>query len=219
MESQDGQKDTAERRRKIKFSPAELQVLVEEVVKHHTKVFGKQSLHVAVSVKRSTWLDIQSKVNAIGVLNRDIDDLKKRWYDLRIITKKKLAALRKEAGVTGWGKNRAPRLTDLEELVESTLEPESIHGIGDANSSARDAKKQGESSRSKAQEREERAPTTERREKTKERAGHSAVQEDNTTAQEATTPERPTTPQPQSPLLFGTQELEPVICAGKGKEA
>ncbi|XP_078497258.1 t-SNARE domain-containing protein 1-like [Lissotriton helveticus] len=157
MESQDGHKNAAECRRKIKFSPAELQVLVEEVVKHHTQIFGKQSLHVAESVKRNTWLDIQSKVNAIGVINRDIDDLKKRWYDLRIITKKKLAAQRKEAGATGGGKNRAPRLTDLEELVESTLEPESIHGIGDADSSTRAAKKQGESSLSKAQEREERA--------------------------------------------------------------
>ncbi|XP_078520246.1 uncharacterized protein LOC144785001 [Lissotriton helveticus] len=122
--------------------------------------------------------------------------LKKRWYDLRIITKKKLAAHRKEAAATGGGRNRVPRLTAIEELVESTLEPESIHGIGDADSTARAAKKQGESSRSTAMDSEKR----------REEAGPSTVQRGKNTEQAAKTPEQTTTPQPQSPLLFGTQE-------------
>ncbi|XP_078511213.1 t-SNARE domain-containing protein 1-like [Lissotriton helveticus] len=133
------EKELPERKRKIKFSTMELQVLVEEVVKEHHKLFGKQSLTVAEPVKRNIWLEIQSKVNAVGMTPRDIHDLKKRWYDLRSLTKKKIAELLKEANKTGGGKNRAPPLTELEELVDTTTEPENVCGLGDADSSARAA--------------------------------------------------------------------------------
>ncbi|XP_078502870.1 t-SNARE domain-containing protein 1-like [Lissotriton helveticus] len=171
MESQDSQREVADRKRKLKFSTGELQVLVEEVVKHHTQLFGKQSLQVAEAVKRKTRLGIQAKVNAKGVTTREVDDLKKRWNELRIITKKKLAAQKKEASVTGEGRSRAPALTDLEQLVESTLEPESVFGTRDADSSARAATKQGESSRRTAQKREKRAPQMERTEDASRSAG------------------------------------------------
>ncbi|XP_078520410.1 uncharacterized protein LOC144785321 [Lissotriton helveticus] len=107
---------------------------------------------------RKIWLEIQSKVNAVEVTPRDIDDLKKRWYDLRSITKKKIAELHKEANKTGGGKNRAPPLTELEELVGSTIEPESVCGLGDADSSARAATRKGETSRRCTREKEVTAP-------------------------------------------------------------
>ncbi|XP_078540254.1 t-SNARE domain-containing protein 1-like [Lissotriton helveticus] len=152
------EKEQPERKRKIKFSTMELQVLVEEVVKEHQKLFGKLSLTVAESAKRKIWLDIQAKVNAVGVTPRDIDDLKKRWYDLRSLTKKQIAEQHKQANKTGGGKNRAPPLTDQEELVGSTIEPESVSGLGDADSSARAATKQGETSRRRTRETEGPAP-------------------------------------------------------------
>ncbi|XP_078534854.1 uncharacterized protein LOC144821551 isoform X3 [Lissotriton helveticus] len=196
MESQEAQRDAAERKRKQKFSQEELQVLISEVVRHYGNIFGKQTLHVAESIKRSTWLDIQGKVNAIGVTHRDLEDLKKRWYDIRIITKKKLAAHRKESAATGGGRNRAPRLTDIEEMVASTLEKECIHGIGDADSSARGAKKPGESKRS----------TAEVREKRREGAGPSTSHGGQDQEQAAPIPEEATAENPQSPLLFGSQD-------------
>ncbi|XP_078515061.1 uncharacterized protein LOC144773842 [Lissotriton helveticus] len=196
MESQEAQRDAAERKRKQKFSQEELQVLISEVVRHYGKIFGKQTLHVAESIKRSTWLDIQGKVNAIGVTHRDLEDLKKRWYDIRIITKKKLAAHRKESAATGGGRNRAPRLTDIEEMVATTLEKECIHGIGDADSSARGAKKPGESKRS----------TAEVREKRREGAGPSTSHGGQDQEQAAPIPEEATAEYPQSPLLFGSQD-------------
>ncbi|XP_078509224.1 myb-related transcription factor, partner of profilin-like [Lissotriton helveticus] len=194
MESQEAQRDAAERKRKQKFSQEELQVLISEVVRHYGKIFGKQTLHVAESIKRSTWLDIQGKVNAIGVTHRDLEDLKKRWYDIRIITKKKLAAHRKESAATGGGRNRAPRLTDIEEMVATTLEKECIHGIGDADSSARGAKKPGESKRS----------TAEVREKRREGAGPSTSHGGQDQEQAAPIPEEILT----TPLMRAPAQLE-----------
>lgn len=49
----------------------------------------------------------------------------------------------KQAGETGGGTSTAPVPTALEQLVESTLLPESVSGIGDADSSARAANRQG----------------------------------------------------------------------------
>ncbi|XP_078521586.1 uncharacterized protein LOC144790758 [Lissotriton helveticus] len=66
-----------------------------------------------------------------------LDELKKRFYDIRSLTKRKMAEIQKQAGVTGGGRNPAPPLTELEELVSSTIERESVTGIGTLDSSAR----------------------------------------------------------------------------------
>ncbi|XP_078518395.1 t-SNARE domain-containing protein 1-like [Lissotriton helveticus] len=127
----------AERKRKSKFSTMELQVLVEEVVRVHRQLYGRLSLTVPESTKRKLWIEIGERVNAVGVTHRSLDDLKKRFYDIRGVTKRKLAELHKQAGLTGGGKNRAPPLTDLEELVATTIESASVVGIGDLDSSSR----------------------------------------------------------------------------------
>ncbi|XP_078535012.1 uncharacterized protein LOC144821654 [Lissotriton helveticus] len=127
----------AGRKRNPKFSTMELQTLVEEVVRVHTQLYGRQSLTVPESTKRRLWLDIGEKVNAVGVTHRSLDDLKKRFYDIRGVTKRKLADLHKQAGLTGGGTNRAPPLTQLEELVATTIERASVVGIGDLDSSSR----------------------------------------------------------------------------------
>ncbi|XP_078506979.1 uncharacterized protein LOC144767408 [Lissotriton helveticus] len=124
-------------KRKPKFSSTELQVLVEEVVRVHRQLFGKLSLNVPESTKRRLWSDIGQKVNAVGVTPRSLDELKKRFYDIRSLTKRKMAEIQKQAGVTGGGRNPAPPLTELEELVSSTIERESVTGIGTLDSSAR----------------------------------------------------------------------------------
>ncbi|XP_078543792.1 uncharacterized protein LOC144828987 isoform X3 [Lissotriton helveticus] len=97
-----------------------------------------------------TWLDAGAQVFysfslAFGGLIsfssynsvQSLDDLKKRFYDIRGVTKRKLAELHKQAGLTGGGKNRAPPLTDLEEHVATTIESASVVGIGDLDSSSR----------------------------------------------------------------------------------
>ncbi|XP_078520525.1 uncharacterized protein LOC144785554 [Lissotriton helveticus] len=150
--------EQAERKRKLKFSSMELQVLVEEVVKVHHRRFGKVSLTVPESAKRKIWLEILQKVNAVGVTTRVIEDLKKRFYDLRWLTKKKLADHHKQASKTGGGGNTAPPLTDLEELVATTLEAESVHGLGEVDSSVKSATKKGHTSRRQSEEAEGTAP-------------------------------------------------------------
>ncbi|XP_078504029.1 uncharacterized protein LOC144762665 [Lissotriton helveticus] len=207
---------SSERKRKIKFSNTELELLVEEVVKVHTQLFGKLSLTMAESAKRKLWLHIVERVNAVGVTSRSMEDLKKRFYDLRSQTKRKLAELHKQAGVTGGGRNPAPPLTELEELVASTIEPDSVVGLGAVDSSAR-AKSKGAPSAKQGTS----TPGTAAAREESEEAGPSHVQpsqdEEDTSgiAQEeetGLTPDLPHSPHlSQSPALVFSPETSPVM--------
>ncbi|XP_078497607.1 myb-related transcription factor, partner of profilin-like [Lissotriton helveticus] len=127
---------SANRKRKLKFSKKEIVILIEEVVMRHDKVFGKQSLQVPESEKHKIWLGIQSRVNAEGVTHRTIEDLCKRWYDLRSRAKEGVATRLVEAKKTGGGPQTQTGNTPLEDLVESTLQPDAVVGVTELDTSA-----------------------------------------------------------------------------------
>lgn len=143
MSAQEKGTPEADRKRKRKFTERELQILIEEVHKEHDKLFGKSSMQVPEGHKRKIWLRIQELINAIGVTSRSIDDLKKRWYDLRKVAKERVSERRKHAAKSGAGVSTVPAPTALDLLVESTLQPETISGIGNVDSSATTSRKQG----------------------------------------------------------------------------
>lgn len=113
------------------------------MVNRHKLLFGKKSLHVPESQKRKIWLDVQAKVNAIGVTQRSIGYLRKCWYGMRLRSKDKLATRLAEAKKTGGGTSTVSEYSPLEELVESTLQPESISGVADIDSSDTPNTRQG----------------------------------------------------------------------------
>ncbi|XP_078504368.1 uncharacterized protein LOC144762942 [Lissotriton helveticus] len=144
-DNQQKEKEAGEHKRKYKFSERELEVLIEEVTKDHDKLFGQNSLHLPESQKRQIWLVIKERINTIGVTQRSIEELKKCGYDLRKRAKERLDDRIKQAKQNGGGISTAPVPTALDLLVESTLQPESVSAIGDADSSARAGNRQGKS--------------------------------------------------------------------------
>ncbi|XP_078535026.1 uncharacterized protein LOC144821677 [Lissotriton helveticus] len=135
MENENAVEEGPCRKRKIKFSDKELEILIEEVTARQEQLFGKLSLKVPDSVKRNLWIAIQSKVNAVGVAHRDINNPQKRWYDLRSRAKEKLAKRMKSAKLTGGGTPRDTPSTPLEEMVESTLLSEAVVGVTNIDTS------------------------------------------------------------------------------------
>ncbi|XP_078503471.1 uncharacterized protein LOC144762189 [Lissotriton helveticus] len=134
QESQQQERECS-RKRKQKCSEAELEALIEQMVPNHEILFGKKSLKVPESRKRRIWEDIQHKVNAVGVTPQSAEDLRKCWYDLRQRSKEKLAARLEQSKPTGGGTSSVSDSTPLEELVEGTLQPESVGGVADLDSS------------------------------------------------------------------------------------
>ncbi|XP_078508446.1 uncharacterized protein LOC144768544 [Lissotriton helveticus] len=102
---------------------------------NHELLFGKQAKYVPEVRKRKLWLEIQEKVNAVGVIPRTIDEIKKRWYDMRLRAKEKLAERLKDANKTGGGSGNVDQPTPHEELIESTIQHESVSGVSAIDSS------------------------------------------------------------------------------------
>ncbi|KAJ1115298.1 hypothetical protein NDU88_003524 [Pleurodeles waltl] len=86
--------------------------------------------------KKIIWQQIQEKINAIGVSHRTLEEIRKRWYDIRSGTKEKVAERLREVRGTGGGPSTVPPPIAMEAMVEQTLEPEAVIGMGEVDSPA-----------------------------------------------------------------------------------
>ncbi|MGH0116758.1 UNVERIFIED_CONTAM: hypothetical protein FKN15_051484 [Acipenser sinensis] len=79
------------------------------------ELFGKASANVSYATKEATWSSIVEKVNAVGVTRRTVNQVIKRWQDLRRRTKEKLARPHRNAAGTGGGLPSTSQLTTGED--------------------------------------------------------------------------------------------------------
>ncbi|XP_032834243.2 uncharacterized protein LOC116956613 isoform X2 [Petromyzon marinus] len=109
-------------RRRANFTSDELEALVRCVGAHLSDIDlvpnGQSTRHAR---KERAWLDVASGVSAVG-LCRSVAEVKKKWFDLRSQTKRKAAALRREAAGAGGLLLAALQLSPIEEKVAAMLE-------------------------------------------------------------------------------------------------
>ncbi|XP_066549730.1 myb-related transcription factor, partner of profilin [Amia ocellicauda] len=79
-----------ERMRKHKFTDAELEVLIEEVTQREDVLFGLQGNRLTTREKYKMWFDITERVCATSGIQRSINEVKRRWQDLKRRTKAKV---------------------------------------------------------------------------------------------------------------------------------
>ncbi|XP_018429533.1 PREDICTED: t-SNARE domain-containing protein 1-like, partial [Nanorana parkeri] len=85
----------APRKRKEKFSPLELEILVAEVTKNHSKLYGSERVNLSQPARERIWLEIAKKINAVARSPRTTRDLRRRWDDMKRRTKEKLAIIKR----------------------------------------------------------------------------------------------------------------------------
>lgn len=85
-----------ERLRKHKFTDAELDILVKEVTRHEDTLFGLQGNRLTAREKYKIWFGITEQVCAASGLQRSIEDVKRRWQDLRRRTKTRVLEARRQ---------------------------------------------------------------------------------------------------------------------------
>ncbi|XP_069077601.1 myb-related transcription factor, partner of profilin-like [Pleurodeles waltl] len=134
MATQEKETSSGGRKRELKFS--EKEVLTEECCLHHEELFGKAAMSVPDSHKKKICQDILNKMNANGVSHHTLDEVRKRWYDLRSRTKERVAERMSEMHGSGGGPSTVSPPTAIKTMVETTLEPEAVLGVGDLGSSA-----------------------------------------------------------------------------------
>ncbi|NXN95471.1 TSNA1 protein, partial [Rhinopomastus cyanomelas] len=86
------------KRRKANFNEAETEVLIEQVLKHEQLLFAAGPGRASPGQKRKVWELIRHKVNPVAACPRDVEDLKKRWRDLKRRDRNKLCRLSRGCG-------------------------------------------------------------------------------------------------------------------------
>ncbi|NXX46324.1 TSNA1 protein, partial [Tricholaema leucomelas] len=89
------------KRRKANFNEAETEVLIEQVLKHEQLLFAAGPGRASPGQKRKVWELIRHKVNPVAACPRDVEDLKKRWRDLKRRDRSKLCRLSQGCGPSG----------------------------------------------------------------------------------------------------------------------
>lgn len=91
------------KRRKANFNEAETEVLIEQVLKHEQVLFAAGPGRASPGQKRKVWELIRHKVNPVAACPREVEDLKKRWRDLKRRDRSKLCRVTQGPGGGGGG--------------------------------------------------------------------------------------------------------------------
>lgn len=115
-----------ERKRKKKFTAEELEILTKEVSKNENIFKGP---HVSASRKNRVWENIAVKVNAVGHDKRSVEELKKRYQDLRRRTKEKIVLTRRSEARADSGQADTADSTQTEENVQASFSESQLSGV------------------------------------------------------------------------------------------
>ncbi|XP_052464014.1 nuclear apoptosis-inducing factor 1-like [Carassius gibelio] len=114
--------------KKRKFTESELEVLLSEVETRKHILFGTLSSGINNKRKKYEWESLAEAVNAVGSESRTVNELKKKWSDIKVDVKRRTAAHRQSVGRTGSGKG-VDELTPFEQRVASIMGDTLLSGV------------------------------------------------------------------------------------------
>ena len=106
----------------------EIEVLVGEVEARKNILFGGLSAGISNKCKIVEWQHVTAAVNAVSSVPPIMAEIKKKWSDLKVVAKKRIAEHRRTITATGGGKGTA-ELTPLEEKIHGILGATVISGV------------------------------------------------------------------------------------------
>lgn len=87
--------ETSEKKRKPRFLDREIDVLVSKVNENSEVLFSRFSDSISNKKKKMAWMEVQKSVNATSVVPRTFEEIKKKWDDVKRITKKRAVEVKK----------------------------------------------------------------------------------------------------------------------------
>lgn len=87
--------ETSERKRKPRFLDREIDVLVSKVNENSEVLFSRFSDSISNKKKKMAWMEVLKSVNATSVVPRTFEEIKKKWDDVKRITKKRAVEVKK----------------------------------------------------------------------------------------------------------------------------
>ncbi len=91
----------ASKSKKKNFTSSEIEVLLSEIQKRKSVIFSSISSGIKGPAKE--WEKIMRAVNAFSPVGRTITEIKKKWFDMKMASKKRLATARRSMTATEGG--------------------------------------------------------------------------------------------------------------------
>ncbi|XP_053565563.1 uncharacterized protein LOC128655970 isoform X2 [Bombina bombina] len=123
--------ETASKSKNPHFSHQQNVVLIDMIIDSYDYLFGCRVKQTNFSRRKQIWQRISDAVSAQGPGKKDVDQLKKRYNDIKRFAKAKLAREKNSARATGGGPAYVADLNDYEQKLVQRLGPEIITGITD----------------------------------------------------------------------------------------
>ncbi|XP_061180787.1 myb-related transcription factor, partner of profilin-like, partial [Saccostrea echinata] len=117
------------KRRKPNWTERELLALAEAVAPRSRLLKSKISPSITVDRKQKMWSEIAIQLNSITLVNRTIDEIKKKWVDMQSLTKKTESERRRSIKMTGGGPALDVYYKAWENVVLQSLSEVAIEGI------------------------------------------------------------------------------------------
>ncbi|XP_029438943.1 myb-related transcription factor, partner of profilin-like [Rhinatrema bivittatum] len=110
--------------RKPNFLPQEVDMLVQQVMRHQDLLYGPRSRTLGAYRKERIWKRIRHCVNSVFHHKRSIGELMHKWRDLRRLVK------RKQARRIAEGEGSHVSFSPSEQLILSTISEAAVGGAG-----------------------------------------------------------------------------------------
>ncbi|XP_060594625.1 uncharacterized protein LOC132748977 [Ruditapes philippinarum] len=125
--SSDNMADTKTKTRKANWADSEIICLVSECTDNVKLITGKHGL-VSENDKTVFWRNLCERINSIGGCGRSVEEVVKKWKDLKSQTKKKEQMRRRDISRTGGGET-SNSLREWEEKIITIIPDDVLHGI------------------------------------------------------------------------------------------
>ena len=117
--------------RRPNFSHDELSILTEEVSLNKSLLTGKFSETLDCEKKTELWHSIATKMNAVSVVERTAEEIRKKSIDCRLSSsvKIKFSKLKISMSTTGGGESEVLSFSALEDKVINILGKTAVEGL------------------------------------------------------------------------------------------
>uniref|UniRef100_A0AAV2JZY1 Myb/SANT-like DNA-binding domain-containing protein n=1 Tax=Knipowitschia caucasica TaxID=637954 RepID=A0AAV2JZY1_KNICA len=116
-------------KRKKNFSSSELEVLLLEVTRRKKTLFSSLSAGCTNTNKKEAWEAVWRAVDAVSGEGRSIEEVRKKWFDLKSETKRHIAKHRRETQRTGGGAANTMPMSDLDQRIGAIIGETALSGV------------------------------------------------------------------------------------------
>ncbi|CAL9706453.1 unnamed protein product [Knipowitschia caucasica] len=112
-------------KRKKNFGTSELEVLLQEITRRRDVLFSSLCAGCNNTNKKEAWKEVWRAVDADSGEGRTIEEVKKKWFDLKCETKKNIAKFHRQMQLTG----EATPLSELDQRIGAIIGETPLSGV------------------------------------------------------------------------------------------